>query len=115
MVCPVAALKDYLDALQSIPALPALPRPVFLALTSPFRGLTASGVASVLQKALRLAGIVGQSAKSFRPSGATAAIQSGVQADTVRAVGRWKSRECFEFHYVHSKPASTFTQSVFGS
>lgn len=65
-------------------------KPVFLTLNAPFKQLGSSGVAKVLDHAIHLAGLGGQgyTAKSFRPTGATAAVEAGVNPDYVRKIGR---------------------------
>ena len=45
--------------------------------------------------------------------GATNAVEAGQNPDTIRKVGRWKSKETFENHYVHAKPSPSFTDSLF--
>lgn len=40
------------------------------------------------------------------------AIQNDIDPDMVRAVGRWKSCETFEFHYIHSRPKLSFVDQM---
>ena len=72
----------------------------------PYSGLSAATITSILNKAINLVGLQGGgfSAKSFRSMGVTAAVEGAILPDSVRSVGRWKNRACFEEHYVHSKP-----------
>ena len=110
-ICPIKALKCYIQRTKYFrPA----SLPLFLSLKQPFQGVTAKTVATVLNKAIRLAGLKndGFSAKHFRPTGATVAIQKGLDPNMVMRVGRWKSRETFEAHYVHAFPGKVFTDSV---
>lgn len=87
--------------------------PVFLTLARPFKALSSSSISKVLQSAISLAGLpASYTAKCFRPSGATYAIESGLNPDSVRKIGRWKSQPVFEEHYVHAKPCSSFTDKV---
>ncbi len=89
---PVKTLSDYMGSTARFrPA----SNPVFLTLNRPYKALGASGVAKVLEKAIDLAGLGGQgyTAKSFRPTGATVAIDNGINPDTVRKIGRWKNKE----------------------
>ena len=108
---PVQTLKDYIRRTES-------QRPengaLFLTLRPPYKALEAASVARVLDEAIGLAGLGGQgfSAKSFRPTGATAAIEQGVNAETVRKIGRWKDSEVFFGHYVHAKTPGDFTDNV---
>ena len=108
---PVQALKDYICV--TMPLRPHT-NPVFLSLRRPIQPLGASGVAGVLEKSIELSGLGGQgySAKSFRPTGATVAIDNGVNPDTVRKIGRWKNKEVFEEHYVHSQTPWQFTSDL---
>lgn len=112
-VDPVQAVKCYIERTAKIrPS----NRPLFLSLKKPYQGIGADTVGSVLEKAIKLADLhhKGFTAKNFRPTGATRAIEGNIVADTVRKVGRWKSRETFEEHYVHSKPPQDFTDIVYG-
>ena len=88
--------------------------PLFLSLKKPFNGISATSVARVLDKAIELVSLKseGFSAKHFRPSAATSAIQQGIHPDMVMRVGRWKSRDTFENHYVHSFPILSFTDKL---
>ncbi len=113
VMCPVRALQDYCACMDRVlGSLHVRDRPVFMTLQRPFHALTASGIATILNKALQMAGLRGHSAKSFRPTGATRAVDAGQNPDTVRAVGRWKDHECFEFHYIHSRPRLGFTDAI---
>ena len=86
-------------------------RPVFTPLNYPYSGLASGTIANILNAAIDLAGLVGlgYTAKSFRPTGATVAVQGRGKPDTARATGRWKNRECFEEHYIHAKPEATMS------
>lgn len=57
-------------------------------------------------------GSQGFTPKSFRPTGATSAIENNVPADNTRFIGRWKNQECFEKHYVHAKPPVHTTDAI---
>lgn len=88
--------------------------PVFLSLRAPFVALQASSVAKILEESIKLAGLGerGYSAKSFRPTGATSAIESNINPEIVRKVGRWKDSEVFFAHYVHARTPDEFTDVV---
>ena len=64
--------------------------PVFLTLYKPY----ASTVAKILNDAIVLAGLSRDqfSAKSFRPTGATRAVEQNFDPDLVMQTGRWKTR-----------------------
>ncbi len=112
IMCPVSAFQLYQQAVDKI--VPWSPdRPVFLTLKKPYQALSSSGVAKVLNKALSLSGQSQFTAKSFRPTGASMGVQNGLNPDAVRAVGRWKNRETFEHHYVHTKPDQAFVDTMF--
>ena len=108
---PVLTLKNYIHRTQYV-------RPengaIFLSLKKPYGPITSNTIARILEQAIFLAGLKNQgfSAKSFRPTGASNAIDAGLEPDFIRKVGRWKSKETFENHYVHSKPQSSFTDKI---
>ena len=111
LVCPVATLKEYVQRTKYL-----VPEDgsVFLSLQKPFQPLGAAGVAMVLNKAIEMAGLKGHgfSAKYFHPAGATCAVEAGQVLDVICEVGRWKSAETFETHYVHAKPPVGFTDAI---
>ena len=111
-ICPVDWLWHYTERIGEINPDPK--RPVFTPLNYHFSGLSSSSIAKVLCKAIDLAGMGGQgfTAKSFRPTGATAAVQNAVNPDRVRQIGRWKKKECFEKHYVHALPEISTTDKI---
>ena len=110
---PVATLRTYIARTEA--DRPAS-RPVFIALKKPFKAISSATVAKDLASAIQLAGLSGHgfSAKSFRPTGATAAIESGINPDNVRTMGRWKCREVFEEHYVFPRVGQEFTDTILG-
>ena len=112
-VDPICALRVYLNRTKDIRP---KSNPVFIALKSPYNAIKASTVSKDLETVIEMAGLSGQgySAKSFRPTGATTAIQRGCNPDNVRAIGRWKCREVFENHYVYPKVATRFTDTILG-
>ena len=109
---PVAAVKELLHRTWMMN-----PDPkglVFTPLNYPYSSLAVSSIAKVLNKAIDLAGLKkrGFSAKSFRPTGATSAIEQGVDADIIQKTGCWRSQECFRDHYVHSVPPRTMSDKI---
>ena len=110
---PVQALKVYIERTDLV-----RPRgnPVFLSLLPPHGPISAATVSSVLNEAIHLANLSGQgfSAKSFRPTGATAAIDLGHDPDITMRLGRWKTRSVFFDHYVHSKPPASMSADILG-
>ena len=53
------------------------------------------------------------SAKDFRPTGATVAIDNGTDPEVAMQIGRWKTRSVFFSHYVHSTPPADYSQKLF--
>jgi len=53
-----------------------------------------------MTETLLAAGIEETTARSFRKTGASTAINKGVDADLVMKLGRWKSPDVFFKHYV---------------
>ena len=72
---PVSTLLTYIDR-TSLLRREVQGDPVFLTLSKPFKALSSQGVAQVLSRAIKLAGLDGRgfTAKSFRPTGATVAV-----------------------------------------
>lgn len=108
---PVHALQVYIDRTEKFrPA----EKPVFLSLVPPYGPVSASSVASILNEAIKLAGLSNQgySAKSFRPTGATIAIESGCDPEITMRQGRWKTRSVFFDHYVHAKPPDSMSSDI---
>jgi hypothetical protein len=110
---PVRCLKEYIDRTSS-ERIYVKHKPVFLTLTKPYKQLSAKGISGVLHDAIKAAGLAnsGYSAKSFRPSGATHAISMGLHPDTVRHIGRWRSQEVFEKHYVNYRVPQNYTNDL---
>ena len=67
-------------------------------------------MAKIMEQSICLAGCGehGFSAKSFGATGATSAIEQGVNPEVVRKVGRWKNSEVFFAHYVHARTPDSF-------
>lgn len=109
---PVSSLKCYIARTAKLRSKKT--KPVFLSCKKPHRAICAATVASILNKSIRLAGLDDSiySAKSFRPSGATAAIEAGINPDKARRIGRWKTESVFFDHYVHDKTAASYTDSI---
>ena len=109
---PVQTLKDYLRRTEPFRSDGA----VFISLKRPYSAISASSVAKVLECSISKAGLSGQgfSAKSFRPTGATRAIDAGIDPNIVQKMGRWKCTEVFRNHYVHSKTPVEYTSSIIG-
>ncbi len=83
-MCPVRTLEQYISFMDAQLGAKDFPsRPVFLTLYKPFRALTAAGVTTVMNSALRMVVLDGHTAKSFRPTGATRAVEAGENPDTV--------------------------------
>ena len=109
---PVRTLHDYIHA--TMPQRPQPENPVFISLRAPFHAIDSSTVAKVLNSAISQAGLdnKGFSAKSFRCTGATAAIEEGCDPEIVMKLGRWKTRDIFYEHYVHAKTPEDFSNNI---
>jgi hypothetical protein len=109
---PVLSLKDYIKRTAHIR--PPDAKPLFLTLNRPFQGISSTTVAKVLDEVIALAGLdtTVYKAKCFRPTGATVSIESHCESDVVRQVGRWRNRDVFEEHYVHSRAQRGVTASI---
>ena len=113
---PVSCLLSYTNRTK-IMRQAITDEPVFLSLTRPYRAIGSTTIASVLGYAIAAAGLGGQgySAKSFRPTGATAAVNTGCDPKTAMQIGRWKTDSVFYTHYVHSTPAQDYTDRLLAS
>ena len=112
-VDPVETLRCYIERTRYQRS---IEKPLFISVRKPFKPLSASGVAKILESAIMLAGLAnkGYSAKSFHPTGTTVAIEQGLDPDSVSRQGHWKSKETFEYHYVHAKPHKDFANRIYG-
>ena len=112
-VDPVETLSAYI-ARTKLQRLASHDKGVFLTLVQPFRAISSSSVSTILTEAIGLAGLSGKgfSAKSFRPTAATQAVAAGCDTDIARQVGRWKSREVFEEHYVHTRTPDNYMDLI---
>lgn len=110
---PVAALSEYMTVTAETRRL-TIDHPVFLSLTNPPKALSSRRIAKVLCDSIDLAGLGGKgfTAKSFRPTGASKAVNMGCDPNIARAIGRWKTQEVFEQHYVHSKVPADYVDKL---
>ena len=112
-MCPVGAMSAYLDKTRQCRS--DTNKHVFIALKPPYQGLTVGSIARILNEAIKLAGLTGYTAKDFRSSGATAAVQAGLPEETIMKVGRWRSADVFREHYIHSKVPDDYTDKIVSS
>ena len=112
IIDPAQTLISYMKRTEKVA--PHENSPVFVSLKKPYKGVNAQTVAKVLEKSIELAGLDKQlySAKCFRPTGATRAVESGLDPDKVRRIGRWKTSSVFFEHYVHDRTPASFTDTV---
>ena len=110
---PALALNVYLQKTQHL--VTDVHAPAFISLKKPHQGISASAVGSVLSEAISLAGLSSSmyTPKCFRPSGATKAVNSGMDPDKVRRLGRWKTSSVFYEHYVYDKTSDKYTNMMF--
>ena len=94
-LCPIVTMQAWLHRTWLVNPDPR--RPVFAPLNYPFSSLSSCAIAAILNKAIKLVGLANQgfTAKSFRLTGATVAIQKGVNLDMVQRTGRWRSTRMF--------------------
>ena len=90
---------------------------LFVSLKDVYKPITVTVISGILNKAIKLASLDSKvySAKSFRPTSATAAVEVGLEPDQVRAIGQWQCQETFEHHYVHALPDKAFIDKVLAS
>ena len=112
-VDPIRTLSFYFE--KTGPLVGGSPTaPVFISLRPPYKGITGATIANVLGEAIKAAGLSGRgfSAKSFRPTGATAAVKSGAKPETVMQIGRWKTDTVFRERYVYPLAESDYTDNI---
>jgi len=85
-LCPVRFMASYVK--RTMCNRSSVSDPLFLSLQKPFTAISATTVSSILGKSLNLAGFQGYSAKDFRPTGATGAVEAGFSEQTIMKVGR---------------------------
>ena len=108
---PVQTLKDYMTRTSK----KGTPEALFIKTTS-FDPLSARGVSEVLRNAIKRAGLSDlYTPRCFRPSAASAAIKTGCDHESVRQLGRWKTREVFYENYVYPLPKSDTTDKILTS
>lgn len=112
---PVAALKCYIERTEKFRSDSV--SSVFLSLTrrqGVFQGLQSSGIRTILNEAIKMAGLNRSefTSKCFRVTGATTAVRAGQDPNIVRSMGRWKSCSVFEEHYVHNIPPEDYTDKI---
>ena len=110
---PASALRMYLQKTAGLVS--GVHAPVFLSLHKPYKAISAATVGSVLSESISLAGLSPSlyTPKSFRPSGATKAVDSGMDPDKVRRLGRWKTSSVFYEHYVFDKTSDRYCNMMF--
>jgi hypothetical protein len=112
-VDPVHALQCYLDRTETLVGAESS-APVFISLRPPCSGVTGATIARILVEAIKLAGLDGKGyrAKSFRPTGATAAVKANAKPETVMQLGRWKTDTVFRERYVYPLADHDYTDNV---
>ena len=86
---------------------------MFLSLHPPYRALKDSSIGHILFEAITLADLGGKALPlSFRPTGATFAIDGGIIPHVVQHLGRWKLTDVFFKHCVHSKTPGDFADTL---
>lgn len=110
---PVECLRLYIERTQEFR--PKDTNPLFITLKQPYHALSSDTIGNILEEAISAAGLsyLGYSAKSFRPTAATMAVQKGMLPETAMQLGRWKTKEVFFNHYVYPKVPDTYTGNLF--
>ena len=99
LLCPVAALQNYIDKTKTTRE-SMEQKPVFVYLNNRPERLGSQRIANIMKTTLMKAGIDDTTARSFRKTGASTAINKGADPDLVMKLGRWKSIDVFYKHYV---------------
>ena len=109
---PVSVIREYIN--RTSPQRSSDEDAVFLSLNAPYKPVSSTTVAKILNEVIDMAGLDSSlyTAKCFRPSGATKGIESNCNPDALRQVGRWRNREVFEAHYVHSKAQKGISNKI---
>ncbi len=112
-VDPVVSLQCYLRRTQQFLS-GSPPYPVFLALRAPYKGISSGTIGQILSASIQAAGLggMGYTMRSFRPTGATAAVQSGTKPETAMQIGRWKSDVVFRDRYVYPLADPDYTDNI---
>ncbi|XP_066963207.1 integrase/recombinase xerD homolog [Macrobrachium rosenbergii] len=110
-ICPVRTLREYINRTETLVNNKG---PVFLTLNKPYRALSSAAVRTILNEAIGLVGLDTKkfTAKCFRPTGATRAVEKGFDPNVVQKIGRWKTTSVFFEHYVHSRVPNNFTDGL---
>jgi|GEM_PF-5577106 len=114
VICPVACMQAYLKRTENLVV--GDKSPVFISLVQPFKGVNAQTIASILRESIKDAGLPDTfTARSFRPTGATAAVVGGVDPHTARSLGRWKSEQVFFERYLYPISQSSISERMFSA
>ena len=87
---------------------------VFIGLKRPHAAITNKTVSEILKTSIKDAGLgeLGFTPRSFRPTGATAGIQAGINPGTVPQIGRWKNETVFYERYVYPTADKCYSSKV---
>lgn len=112
-VDPVCTLKDYIYRTRH--QRPEPEKPIFISLNRPYSALSSQAIADILNESINLVGLTGHgySAKSFRPTAASASLDIGLMPETAMLIGRWKTKEVFFNHYVYPRAPESYTTELF--
>ena len=110
---PVRCLKLYIEKTDEFR--PKDTSPLFITLKAPYRAISSDTIGNILEESISAAGLadMGFTAKSFRPTAATMAIQKGMSPETAMQLGRWKTKEVFFNHYVYPQVPESYTGDLF--
>lgn len=109
---PVQTLKDYMTRT----AKKVVPKAVFVKTNSPNDPISARGIAEILRAAIKEAGLSDvYTPRCFRPSAASAAVKAECNHESIRQLGRWKTREVFYENYVYPLTQTDTTDKILKS
>ena len=85
---PVKFLELYIERTREFR--PKDTNPLFITLKPPYHAITSDTIGNILEEAISAAGLssLGYTAKSFRPTAATMAVQKGMLPETAMQLGR---------------------------
>lgn len=110
---PVSCLRCYINRTATNVSQSG---PVFITNSPPYREVSVSTISGMLRDSIREAGLSTEfTPRSFRPTGATAAVLGGVAPHTARSLGRWKTESVFFERYVYPLSNDSITDKMFAA
>ncbi len=111
---PVSCLEHYIQRTKH--QVDSSIDPLFIKPTAPHDPVSPRGIADILRSAIKKAGLSDlYTPRCFRPSATSAAIFGGCEHESVRQLGRWKTRETFYENYVYPIRKDNTTDKILNS